>query len=152
MKILLHPTLTTSLTINLIAFHSSHIKSSLLYTIQTAYDISLPDHKYFEIRCVLLTFQFLTPRVRQILSVFERPVGFYLHCFCSIGPELLSPSLFSSLDSETIKSKSIDLLAFFWWQLQMVAMEQKDGCFEHQMYTVSVISIDETLQKWRGVV
>lgn len=23
----------------------------------------------------------------------------------------------------------------------MVAMKQKDGCFEHQMYTVSVISI-----------
>ena len=76
-------------------------------------------HKYFEIRCcVLLTFQFLTPRVGQILSVFERPCGFYLHCFCSVGPELLGPSLFSSLDSETIKSKS--RLAGFggssrWW-------------------------------------
>ena len=43
MKILLHSTLKTSLTIELIAFHSSHIKSSLLYTIQTAYDISLLD-------------------------------------------------------------------------------------------------------------
>ena len=97
MKVLVHSTLKTSLTINLIAFHSSYIKSSLLYIIQTAYDISLLDHKYFEIRCcVLLTFQFLTPRFRQILSVFESPAGFYLHCFCSIGPELLSPSLLSS--------------------------------------------------------
>ena len=41
MNILLHSTLMISLTINLIAFHSSHIKSSLLYTIHTAYDISL---------------------------------------------------------------------------------------------------------------
>ena len=117
MKILLHSTLKTSLTIELIAFHSSHIKSSLLYTIQTAYDISLLDTNTLKLD-VLLTFQFLTPRVGQILSVLERPCGFYLHCFCSVGPELLGPSLFSSLDSETIKSKS--RLAGFggssrWW-------------------------------------
>lgn len=70
--------------------------------------------------------------IRQILGIFQWPIGFYPRYFSSIGPGLPHPALFSSLDFKALQSK---LASWLWWQLLMAVTEQKDVCSQWKQCT-----------------